>query len=76
MGPSPYPSLLNIEITCEGIEKLLDDLDPSKSHGPDEVPLKLLSVGVSPCLKLVFSASLHQGIIPSAWKQAIVTPLF
>ena len=79
MDPSPYPSLLNIEITCEGIKKLLDDVDPSKSHGPDEVPgrlLKLLSAEVSPCLKLVFSASLHQGILPRAWKQAIVTPLF
>jgi len=76
MDPSPYPSLLNIEITCEGIKKLLDDVDPSKSHGPDEVPgrlLKLLSAEVFPCLKLVFS--LHQGILPRAWKQAIVTPL-
>ena len=29
-----------------------------------------------PCLLLIFSASLHQGIISQDWKQALVTPLF
>ena len=44
----------------------------------DDVParlLKLLAVEISPCLKLLFSASLHQGIIPQVWKEAIVTAL-
>ena len=67
MGPRPYPEMSNIEINCEGIASLLNELDPSKSHGPDNVParlLKLLAVEISPCLKLLFSASLHQGIMP------------
>ena len=34
MGPSPYPEMSNIEINCEGIA---NELDPSKSHGPDDV---------------------------------------
>ena len=34
MGPSPYPEMSNIEINCEGITCLLNELDPSKSHGP------------------------------------------
>ena len=79
MGPSPYPDIPNIEICCEGITCLLNDLDPSKSHGPDEVPARLLksmAAEISPSLKLIFSASLHQGAIPQIWKQAIVTPLF
>jgi len=69
----------NIEINCQGIACLLNELDPSKSHGPDDVParlLKLLAVKISPYLKLFSSASLHQGIIPQVWKQAIVTALF
>ena len=79
MGPSPYPDIPNIEICCEGITCLLNDLDPSKSHGPDEVPARLpksMAAEISPSLKLIFSASLHQGAIPQIWKQAIVTPLF
>ena len=79
LGPSPYPNIPNIEISCEGITHLLNDLDPTKSHGPDEVParfLKLMAAEISPSLRLLFSASLHQGSIPQVWKQAIVTPLF
>ena len=66
-----------MKYNCEDITRLLNELDPSKSHGPDDVLaklLKLLAVEISPCLKLLFSASLHQGIIPRVWKQAIVTP--
>ena len=79
MGPSPYPDMSNIEITCEGIACLLNELDPSKSHKPDDVTKrlqKLFAVEISPYPKLLFSTSLHQGIIPQVWKQAIVTPLF
>ena len=31
---------------------------------------------ISPSLPLAFSASLHQGIVPQDWKQALVTPLY
>ena len=31
---------------------------------------------ISPCLLLVFAASLHQGPVPQDWRQALVTPLF
>ena len=67
MGPSPYPEMSSIEINCEGIAHLLNVLDPTKSHGPDDVParlLKFLAVEISPCLKLFFSVTLHQDIIP------------
>ena len=76
MGPSPYPEISNIEINCKSITCLPNELDPSKSHGSDDVLARLLAVEISPCLKLLFSASLHQGIIPQVWKQAIVKTLF
>jgi len=47
--------------------------------GPDEIPpqlLKELSSEIALCLSLVFRASLKQGILPSDWKTALVTPLF
>ena len=50
---------------------------PSKSPGPDHIPtrlLKLLAVEIAPCLKLLFSGSLHQGKVPLEWKKALVCP--
>ena len=35
-----------------------------------------MAVEIAPCLKLLFSASLHQGKVPLEWKKALVTPLF
>ena len=79
MGPSPYPDITEIEITTAGVKRLLQDLDPSKSHGPNKIPsklLKLMASEIAPSLSLVFAASLHQGVVPQEWKLALVTPLF
>ena len=79
MGPSPYPDISEIEIITAGVKKLLQNLDPSKSQGPDKIPsklLKLMASEIAPCLSLVFVASLHQGVVPQDWKLALVTPLF
>ena len=38
MGSSPHPEMSNIGINCEGIACLLNELDPSKPHGSDDVP--------------------------------------
>lgn len=79
LGTSMYPDASAIEIGISGITKLLNELDPSKSPGPDKIPprlLKLLADEVSPCLQLLFSASLHQGILPTDWKKATVCPIF
>ena len=79
MGPSIYPNIPQIDITITGITELLRGLDLSKASGPDKIPGKLLKVmasEISPCLLLIFSASLHQGTVPQDWKQSLVTPLF
>jgi len=79
LGPDSYPDICQIEISIDGVNKLLRELDPSKSQGPDKVParlLKLMANEISSSLSLVFSASLHQGIVPEDWKQAFVTPLY
>jgi len=55
------------EISQDDVTCLLNDLDASKSHGPDKLPtkfLKLFSIEISPCLTLIFAAYLHQGTVP------------
>jgi len=79
LDPSPYPDISPIEVSVSGITSLLNELDPTKSPGPDKIPsnlLKLLAYEVSPCFALLFSASLQQSIVPSDWKKASVCPIF
>ena len=81
MGPIvPILILLKLKLLlATGIKKLLQDLDPSKSPGPDKIPgklLKLMASEIAPCLSLIFSASIYQGAVPQDWKLALVTPLF
>ena len=37
-----YPDIPNIEITTSAVNKILEELDPSKSPGPDKIPSRLL----------------------------------
>jgi len=79
MESSPYGDISFIDFDICGIENLLNDIDPTKSSGPDRIPAKLLKVlapEISPCLKLFFSASLNQYTVPSEWKSALICPLF
>jgi hypothetical protein len=39
---SYYPSMPEITVTANGIEKLLSKLDPSKATGPDEISSRIL----------------------------------
>ena len=51
----------------------------NKSHGVDGILLRLLKESVeqisTPLVK-VFNFSLEEGIVPSEWKEANITPLF
>ena len=79
MGMHQYLDAPSIDFATSGIAKLLSELDPSKSSGPDLIPpmlLKMLATELSICLKLLFSASLLQGNVPSDWKRALVSSLF
>jgi len=75
LDPFPYPDVPPIEVSVFGITSLLNELDSTKSPGPDKIPsnlLKLLAYEVSPCLVLLFSASLQQSLVPSDWKKASI----
>ena len=59
-----------INITKEGITRLLKNLSPSKVIGPDMISARFLKETadeVAIGLKLIFQASLHQANIPDEW---------
>ena len=77
-GISPYPSMSDINITANGVNKLLSDLRTNKAHGPDGIPAKLLKTvanELSPALVSLFQQSLNTGIFPKELKKANIAPI-
>ncbi len=73
------PPISDIEITANGIKKLMNGINPNKASGPDNIPcrvLKELAEELSPILAALFNQSLSTGELPSDWKQAHVAPIF
>ena len=74
-----YQSMQEIDITEEGVHKLLRNLNPRKASGPDQVParlLKELADELAPLLTIVFKKCLKYGETPHIWLSANVTAIF
>ncbi len=79
MYGNAIPDIANLNITTNGVEKLLTKLVTSKAPGPDNIPntlLKELSAELAPVLTSLFNQSLHSGQLPDDWKNANVSPVF
>ena len=75
-GPSHFPTIGHLHVHRTGVEKRLQQLDPSKASGPDELPpklLKLVAREIASPLSSLFQQSYNSGIVPAQWKQALVT---
>jgi len=75
---SSISDITPINVDMHGVKSLLDNLDPHKATGPDNIPahlLKLLSSELAPVLTMIFQASLHQSHIPTDWKTANIVPV-
>ena len=76
---NPTPIMPEIQLSTAGILKLLKNLNPGKAAGPDKIKpvvLKEFREELAPILKILFERSLQNGIVPSDWTSANVTPLF
>ena len=72
---SNFPAMPEIDITVEGILKLLNNLDVSKAAGPDNILnriLKLTAIPIAPVLQFIFKQSYDQGLLPEDWRKANV----
>ena len=68
----------NIEVTFQGVKKLIDGLDSKKSPGPDNISpgtLKLIPNEAANFLEVILKNSLATSEIPDDWKVANITPL-
>ena len=67
------PPMPDLEISREGVEKLLLKLKPNKAAGPDNISpriLKELADVLADPLCIVFRKSLPKGCVPSDWRHA------
>ena len=72
-------SLEKIEIDQKGTEKLLKNLNISKSSGPDNIPnaiLKECAAELAPVVTLIFQKSLDLGSLPEDWTSANIAPIY
>ena len=79
LGESHHPDMPMIEVTANGVLKLLKGLNPRKAAGPDNIPCRLLATAaqeITPALVHLFQLSLETGEIPEAWRHALVQPVF
>jgi len=76
---SPFPDIPTVSVDANGVLKLLNELDVSKTNGLDKIPahlLKLCNIELAPMLTFIFQVSIQQSRVPSDWKKANIVPIF
>jgi hypothetical protein len=76
---SPHKPMPDIDISTKGIKKLINNLNPHKAAGPDQirpVVLKNINQEISPILTKLFKKSLQSSTLPDIWKMANVAPVY
>eukprot|EP00795_Rhopilema_esculentum_P011257 gene11257-21446_t len=79
IGDHQLPTISNLEIESQGIAKLLSNLDPKKANGPDQIPTRVLkeaATELARILRFIFIKSLETGIVPKAWRNKNVVPVY
>ena len=78
-GHSPHKQMPSINISENGIKKLLQNINPHKASGPDNIHGKVLkecSSSIAPILTYLYKTSLITGKVPTDWKHANICPVF
>ena len=78
MIPTEYSSNV-VQITCQDVRDVLQNLNVSKSCGPDIISPRLLRKGadiLDKPLSTVFNCSIDKCYFPSHWKDGYATPIY
>jgi hypothetical protein len=76
--PPAYPhSIENINFTENDILKHIRNLNPNKSHGHDEISIRMIKIcdhALTKPLFIIYKNSIEKGTFPNTWKFANVLP--
>ena len=75
----PFPGMAYLNITTQGVEKLLQNINSKKANRPDHLPstvLKECASEVAPYLQHIFQKSINSHELPKDWLNANVTAIF
>jgi len=78
-GPSPHPTMPDINVSPEGVYNLLFNINTHKACGSDQIHRRILKETaniISHFLRTLFQSSLNSGVIPDNWCSTSITPLF
>ena len=79
MPPSEITDTPNITSTCNGVVKLLGQLNPSKANGPNQIPTRVLKEA-APAIALylcyIFQQLLDSGDVPADWRHANISAIY
>jgi hypothetical protein len=78
-GTSKHLSIPPLTISTPGIKKLVNNINPHKATGPDNISgrvLKELQEKTAPIVNLIFAKSFHTEQTHIDWKTANVAPAF
>ena len=73
------PPLPDLTIYKEGVLKLLQNLNPNKAQGPDNIPqwiLQSCAEEIAPVLQDLFQDSIDRGHLPTQWRKANICAIF
>ena len=68
-----------LQISRDDVYALLSDLDGNSAMGPDGIHplvLKRCAAQIAYPLHVIYNRSLHEGLVPSAWKESLVIPIY
>ena len=76
---TPFPDIDAIQVTEEGVRKMLFKMNPRKATGPDSIPARILNdfaTEIAPILTVIYNMSLQEGTVPDDWRHANVTAIY
>ena len=71
--------MARIIFSTDGIEELLNNLNPRKACGPDLIPIRVMretAKQIAPILQVIFTQSYETGILPKDWLTANIVAIY
>ena len=70
--------LSSVRFSQDDIAKIIQNLDPNKAHGQDNISIRMLKIcgpSIYKPLEVIFKQCTETGFFPSEWKKANIVPI-